>query len=376
MGVTHLAAICRTLIRQGKPGDTPAAVIESGTLAVAAHGGRDAGDHRRGCEPQGRAPPCSPGRRVGRRAAGRADVVRAPSRSSVSGSWSRVPGDEGSRAAAALEALGAEVLLAPTVEVRPITDPAPLDAAIDRLASYDWLVFTSANGVRFFLPRLEARGRDLRALGHLKTRGDRSGDRGGPGQVPPARRPRARVLSLGGPGGGPRPSVPRAAGSCSPGPIEDERVLKDELDQLADVDQVAVYHNADADRAARIGRRANPGRHGRLDHADQLGDHRAAARALAGSGPPADRPRDPAGEPEPGDVGDSRGRSAGTSRSRRPNSPGTVGQAWWSESPDRREIGMHTGACGAAEVAPRAACASGAPASSRPPARGGTPPPG
>ena len=33
----------------------------------------------------------------------------------------------------------------------PITDPAPLDAAIDRLDDYDWLVFTSANGVRFFL---------------------------------------------------------------------------------------------------------------------------------------------------------------------------------------------------------------------------------
>ena len=32
MGVTHLAAICRTLMRLGKPGDTPAAVIEAGTL--------------------------------------------------------------------------------------------------------------------------------------------------------------------------------------------------------------------------------------------------------------------------------------------------------------------------------------------------------
>ena len=46
MGVTHLAAICRTLMRQGKPGDTPAAVIESGTLPVAAHSGRHPGDHR------------------------------------------------------------------------------------------------------------------------------------------------------------------------------------------------------------------------------------------------------------------------------------------------------------------------------------------
>ena len=75
------------------------------------------------------------------------------------------PVGEGGKAAAVLEALGAEVLLAPTVQIRPTADPGPLDQAIDRLGDYDWLVFTSANGVRFFLERLFARGRDLRALG-------------------------------------------------------------------------------------------------------------------------------------------------------------------------------------------------------------------
>ena len=89
-------------------------------------------------------------------------------RSSASGSWSRDRMTKGVRSAAALESLGAEVLLAPTVDIKPITDPAPLDAAIDRLHDYDWLVFTSANGVRFFVRRLEQRQRDLRALGHLK----------------------------------------------------------------------------------------------------------------------------------------------------------------------------------------------------------------
>ncbi len=33
MGVTRLPALCRTLIRQGKPPGTPAALIASGTLA-------------------------------------------------------------------------------------------------------------------------------------------------------------------------------------------------------------------------------------------------------------------------------------------------------------------------------------------------------
>ena len=78
------------------------------------------------------------------------------------------PRDEGNRAAALLESLGAEVLLAPTVEVRPISDLGATRCRDRWLANYDWLVFTSANGVRFFMDRLADRGRDLRVLGHLK----------------------------------------------------------------------------------------------------------------------------------------------------------------------------------------------------------------
>jgi uroporphyrinogen III methyltransferase/synthase len=63
-----------------------------------------------------------------------------------------------------LRELGAEVVELPAIEIRPPADPAPLDAAIARLESYDWLIFTSANGVRRFLDRLDASGRDLRAL--------------------------------------------------------------------------------------------------------------------------------------------------------------------------------------------------------------------
>jgi uroporphyrinogen III methyltransferase/synthase len=63
-----------------------------------------------------------------------------------------------------LRELGADVVELPAIEIRPPADPAPLDAAIARLESYDWLIFTSANGVRRFLDRLDASGRDLRAL--------------------------------------------------------------------------------------------------------------------------------------------------------------------------------------------------------------------
>ena len=50
----------------------------------------------------------------------------------------------------ALEALGAEVLLLPTVGFAPAEDPAELDAAFARLAEFDWILFTSQNAVRFF----------------------------------------------------------------------------------------------------------------------------------------------------------------------------------------------------------------------------------
>ena len=54
-----------------------------------------------------------------------------------------------------LEDAGAEVLEVPTIEIRPRYGPK-LDAAIDRLSDYDWLIFTSANGVEVFFERAEA----------------------------------------------------------------------------------------------------------------------------------------------------------------------------------------------------------------------------
>jgi uroporphyrinogen III methyltransferase/synthase len=52
----------------------------------------------------------------------------------------------------------------PTIEIQPAADFGPLDRAIATLESYDWLVFTSANGVRYFLERLDAGAKDLRAV--------------------------------------------------------------------------------------------------------------------------------------------------------------------------------------------------------------------
>ena len=58
----------------------------------------------------------------------------------------------------ALAALGADVIEIPTIEIRPPDSWEPLDAAIGRLEEFNYLLVTSANGVRNFLERLTASG--------------------------------------------------------------------------------------------------------------------------------------------------------------------------------------------------------------------------
>jgi len=65
---------------------------------------------------------------------------------------------------ALLHNLGAEVIELPAIEILPAHDYTPLDNAITRLRDYGWLIFTSANGVRFFLERLDESNSDLRAI--------------------------------------------------------------------------------------------------------------------------------------------------------------------------------------------------------------------
>lgn len=72
--------------------------------------------------------------------------------------------DQADSLAARFRDLGAEAIELPAIEIRPAADHGPLDRAIANLSSYDWIVFTSANGVRYFLERLDRSSVDLRAL--------------------------------------------------------------------------------------------------------------------------------------------------------------------------------------------------------------------
>ena len=54
-----------------------------------------------------------------------------------------------------LESLGATVVELTAIEIRPPTSFAAIDAAISNIDSFDWIIFTSANGVISFFQRLE-----------------------------------------------------------------------------------------------------------------------------------------------------------------------------------------------------------------------------
>jgi len=71
----------------------------------------------------------------------------------------------------ALTKAGAEPIELPAIEIVPRVDRKALRQALDRLgaAEYDWLVFSSANGVDIFFDRLRRQTKDARALGRARV---------------------------------------------------------------------------------------------------------------------------------------------------------------------------------------------------------------
>ncbi|UCH86228.1 MAG: uroporphyrinogen-III C-methyltransferase [Dehalococcoidia bacterium] len=67
-----------------------------------------------------------------------------------------------------LREMGAEPLEYPAIEIAPPKDMTSLDDAIAKLPTYDWLVFTSANGVRALVDRMSEKGTDIEALARPK----------------------------------------------------------------------------------------------------------------------------------------------------------------------------------------------------------------
>jgi uroporphyrinogen III methyltransferase / synthase len=173
MGVASLPHICAKLIEHGKPPDTPAATIQWGTT------------------PRQRTVTATIADLPARVAAA---GLGAPAISIVGGAISLRPAlnwfekrrlfgrtiavlrtrEQASELSRKLSDLGAAVIEAPTIQLAPPADWAEVDSALRNAGSYDWIIFTSANGVRFAKQRLWEIDQDVRIFGRamIATIGD------------------------------------------------------------------------------------------------------------------------------------------------------------------------------------------------------------
>ncbi len=67
-----------------------------------------------------------------------------------------------------LRGYGAHVIEFPTIKIVPPDSWDPVDKAIENLETYQWVIFTSTNGVKFFLKRLKLKKRRLTEFNHVR----------------------------------------------------------------------------------------------------------------------------------------------------------------------------------------------------------------
>jgi uroporphyrinogen III methyltransferase / synthase len=156
------------------------------------------------------------------------------------------PADPHDPLAEQLRQRGAEVIVQPAIRLGPPADWRPIDAALARLDAFDWLVFSSVNGVRFLLNRLNQTG-DWSRLGHVKLAAigpgtaDELARNGWAVQLVPEQfRAEALADALGSEAAGKRFLLARAS--------RGREVLADQLAAAgATVEQVVVYSSTDVE---------------------------------------------------------------------------------------------------------------------------------
>jgi uroporphyrinogen III methyltransferase/synthase len=164
MGVGRLAEIPAGLIRAGRTPNTPVACVRWGTVPEQRTVTGTLEDIADRVAEAGLKPPAIivVGEVVALREAGLDWYERRPlfgRRVVVTRARSQA-----GELSAELERLGAEVYEFPMIQIVPPEDFGPLEDAIRELDSFDWLVYTSVNGVEAFMERLRHHGFDLRAV--------------------------------------------------------------------------------------------------------------------------------------------------------------------------------------------------------------------
>jgi uroporphyrinogen III methyltransferase/synthase len=177
MGVGNLPEIAARLIEHGRPAETPVAVIRwgtlpqqevvSGTLATIAADVAAAGL---------RPPAITVVGEVVRLREKLGDLIdrAAPSASGQGGplQGKRIvvtrAREQASALSERLREAGAEPIEYPVIAFAPPEDWEPLDQALRQIDAYDWVIFTSVNGVKFVTERMQQLGLDLARLGARK----------------------------------------------------------------------------------------------------------------------------------------------------------------------------------------------------------------
>ncbi|MDE2836637.1 MAG: uroporphyrinogen-III C-methyltransferase [Chloroflexota bacterium] len=168
MGWRSLPAIVQTLLEEGTPRDTPVCVVQWGTLPNQRTVSGTLEDIVERGEAEGITSPVVTV--IGETAALR-PALRWFDRTPLFGRRVLVTRSrtQAGTLSALLTAHGAEAVELPTIAVEPVSDTSMLDAALAELAGFDWVVFTSTNGVDAVFGRLSAAGKDARAFAHAKV---------------------------------------------------------------------------------------------------------------------------------------------------------------------------------------------------------------
>jgi uroporphyrinogen III methyltransferase/synthase len=167
MGLERLEAICETLRAHGLDPGTPAAVISRGTTGRQRSVFGTLADIAARSRAAGLEPPAVI---VFGEVAARPEPLNWFEARPLFGQRVVVTRarDQAEPLSARLRERGAEVLEVPCIKIAPPTHPEPLAEALAGLGSYDWVIFTSANGVAAFFEQFFRTYEDVRCLGLVR----------------------------------------------------------------------------------------------------------------------------------------------------------------------------------------------------------------
>jgi uroporphyrinogen III methyltransferase/synthase len=163
MGMENIGAICRELIGHGRPAATPVAVIKYGTRPGQQTVTSTLADIARKAAEAGLSPPATivVGEVVGLRETINWFEGRPLFGKRILVTRAR---QQASRLSRLLAERGSEPVELPAIRIEPARDDAGLRRAVAGLDRYQWVVFTSVNGVAVFFRALQQAGKDSRAL--------------------------------------------------------------------------------------------------------------------------------------------------------------------------------------------------------------------